>query len=153
AALRGIATFTANNIQPGRVMIGILITDGIPEACNTNAGFLQGIVAAHLSATGIKTFVVGMEGASYSTLNTIAQGGGAPQHTLYCNPSVSPCYYYDVGKGDGTAFPAVLQTIQKLSVGCQYNMPKPEGGVADPNKLEVYYSAGGNPPAQKIDRV
>jgi hypothetical protein len=93
-----------------------------------------------------------MSGASYATLNTIASGGGAPSHTLYCNGGGS-CYYYDVGKGDGTAFTAVLQTIQQLSVGCQYNVPQPAGGIPDPNKVDVLYSPGGQPPAQKISKV
>src|SRR4051794_14805674 len=38
AALRGLTTFTAANRRPGRVTIGILVTDGDPQGCNENLG-------------------------------------------------------------------------------------------------------------------
>ena len=152
AALHGVAKYTTQNQQPGRVMIGIFVTDGVPEGCTTNANTLAGILQAHLANDKIKTFVIGMDGADFGTLDTIAAPGGASPHTQYCGGS-SPCYSYDVDNGNPAAFTAVLAAIQKSAVACQFSMPTTDGGIVDPSKVEVQYSPAGNPPAQKLPKV
>ncbi|MCC6902397.1 MAG: hypothetical protein IT377_25725 [Polyangiaceae bacterium] len=152
AALNGLTKFTQANKQPGRVMIGVFITDGVPEGCTTNVNVLAGIVQNHLTATGIKSFVIGMDGADFGKLDSIAAPGGASPHTQYCGGS-SPCYSYDVDNGNPAAFTAVLAAIQKSAVACQYSMPTTDGGIVDLNKVEVQYFPGGNPPAQKLTKV
>ncbi len=152
AALYGLTKFTQANKQPGRVMIGVFITDGVPEGCTTNVNTLAGIVQNHLTATGIKSFVIGMDGADFGKLDSIAAPGGASPHTQYCG-GASPCYSYDVDNGNPAAFTAVLAAIQKSAVACQYSMPTTDGGLVDLNKVEVQYFPGGNPPAQKLTKV
>ncbi|MBK9000164.1 MAG: VWA domain-containing protein [Myxococcales bacterium] len=152
AALHGLAKYTTQNQQPGRVMIGIFVTDGVPEGCTTNANTLAGIVQSHLTNDKIKTFVIGMDGADFGTLDTIAAPGGASPHTQYCGGS-SPCYSYDVDNGNPAAFTAVLAAIQKSAVACQFSMPTTDGGIVDPSKVEVQYFPAGNPPAQKLPKV
>jgi len=61
-ALRGIASYTANNQTDGREMIGVLITDGDATNCDTNNSRLAEIIADHLTNTGLRTFIIGMEG-------------------------------------------------------------------------------------------
>jgi len=154
AALRGLAQYTTANKQAGREMIGILITDGVPEACDTNVNTLAGIVQAHYQNDKIKTFVIGMTGADYNKLEAIASPGGASAHTANCGGGIGPtCFHYDVGNGNAAAFTAVLQAIQKSAVACQYNMPSTDAGIVDPTKVEVQYSVGGVPPAQKLPHV
>jgi hypothetical protein len=152
AALHGLSKYTTQNQQPGRVMIGIFVTDGVPENCTTNANTLAGIVQTHLTNDKIKTFVIGMDGANFGTLDTIAAPGGASPHTSFCGGS-SPCYSYNVGNGNPAAFTAVLAAIQKSAVACQFSMPTTDGGIVDPSKVEVEYYPAGNPPPQKLPKV
>lgn len=152
AALHGLATYTTQNQQPGRVMIGVFITDGVPEDCTTNVNTLAGIVQSHLLTDKIKTFVIGMDGADFVKLDSIAAPGGASQHSNFCG-GASPCYSYDVDNGNPAAFSAVLAAIQKSAVACQFAMPTADGGIVDPTKVEVSYFPAGNPPAQKLTKV
>jgi hypothetical protein len=154
AALNGIVQFTAANKQPGRTMIGVFITDGFPDGCSSNVNTLANIINTHYQATGIKTFVIGMTGADYVTLDSIAAPGGASSHSTFCGPGAGPpCFHYDVQNGSAAAFNAVLSAIQKSAVSCQFAMPEADGGLIDPTKVSVEYSVGGNPPPQKLTKV
>ncbi len=154
AALNGITQFTSANKQPGRVMIGVLITDGDPDSsCTQNSNTLANIVGTHYANTGIKTFVIGMTGAVYSTLDAIAAPGGASSHSTNCAGAATSCFYYDVGNGSPAAFNSVLLAIQKSAVSCQFSMPNSDAGLVDPTKVNVEYLVGGQPPALKLSKV
>jgi hypothetical protein len=152
AGIRGLVDFTGKNKQPGRTIIGILITDGAPNGCNTGAAYLGGLLTTHFNATGIRTFVIGMTGAIFTTLETIASGAGAAQHNDYCG-TAPPCRHYSVGNGDPLAFNAVLKAIQNVAIGCQYQLPQTDAGVIDPAKVTVQYTPGGTGVPQKLQRV
>lgn len=156
AALKSIVTYTSAQaaLRPGRQMVGVLITDGIPEAtnCNGNANVLQQIVSDHYNATGIPTFIIGMDGASFAALEQWGTGAGATQHTNYCG-GANPCYSYSVGTGSGTVFVDVLKEIQKAAVGCTFNLPTPDSGILDINNIDVIYTPGGGGAAQTLTRV
>jgi len=151
AALRGIASFTKSKQTAGRVMIGILVTDGNPTDCSTNDTTLASIVGNHLASTGIKTFIVGMTGALSTRLETIAVAGGAPSHTNYCD-GVASCHYYSVGDGNPQAFIAALKQIQQSAIACTYQMPTSDAGIIDPSKVTVQYTPGGGAP-QELQHV
>jgi hypothetical protein len=138
--LRGLATFTAGNVTPGRTMIGVLITDGDPNRCDQNITNLAAIPAAHLMATGIRTFVIGMTGATLTNLEPIAAGGGAMPHTDFCGGAAS-CHYWSVGDGDPAAFVSSLQAIAGQAViPCQYTIPPPPTGqTLDPGLVNVSF--------------
>ena len=159
SAAQGIASYTAANQQPGRKMIGILITDGDPTSClqggnaDTTATAVNTVLKNLLTASGIPTFVIGMTGATFSRLETMANNAGAPQHTQYCDPSVSPCHYYNVANGDPAVFVAVLKSIQQTAISCQYNMPTSDAGIVDPSKVQVQWTPGSGPPPQTIGHV
>jgi hypothetical protein len=124
AALRGIATYTANNVTPGRTMIGILMTDGDPNGCDNNIDNLARIVRAHHNATNIKTFIIGMNGATLANLERYAAPGGAQPHTDFCGNGPSPCHYWDVGNGDPAAIISALNAIANQGiVPCVYAIP------------------------------
>lgn len=134
AALRGLTTFTAANRRGGRVTIGILITDGDPQGCNENLGTLAGILQAHYTATKIRTYVIGMNGATFANLEQIAAGGGTPTHaatvgslTNACGTVPAPCHFWNVGDGDPAGFIQALAAIQESADGC-----KPGGGDVNP---------------------
>lgn len=157
-ALNGLAQYTASIQSPGRITIGILITDGDPTSCNLNDGVLAAIPAAHFAATGIHTFMIGMTGGTFSRLETWASYPGAIAHddtNDACGPGVAvPCHSYNVGNGDPAVFTWALQQIQNSVLGCTYNVPQPQdGGVLDPALVVVEYQPGGQPPGQQLTKV
>jgi hypothetical protein len=136
AAINGLTRFTAANRRPGRVTIGILITDGDPNGCNETLTDLSDLLDAHYKATTIRTYVIGMQGASFDSLETIAAGGNSPTHpdavgtiTDACGDGAGPCRHWNVGDGDPAVFTAALAAIQASADGC-----KPGGGTVNPPK-------------------
>lgn len=130
AAIRGITGFTSANRRGGRVTIGILITDGNPNGCNEDLDHLAGLLQAHNTATKVRTYVIGMNGADFGNLEEIAKGGGAPPHgntvgtlTNACGNVPEPCTFWNVGDGEPAAFEAALAAIQQQADGCN-----PDGG-------------------------
>jgi len=136
AAIRGLTRFTAANRRPGHVTIGVLITDGDPNGCDENLSHLSALLEAHHTATTIRTYVIGMQGATFSNLEQIAQGGNGPLHgdavgpiTDACGDGAGPCRHWNVGDGDPAVFTAALAAIQSSADGC-----KPGGGTVNPPK-------------------
>jgi hypothetical protein len=134
AALRGLTKFTAANRRAGHVTIGIFVTDGDPQGCNNNLNTLSGIIDDHFKATKIRTYVIGMEGATFSNLEKIAAGGNVPTHaatvgalTNACGNVAAPCHFWNVGNGDPAGFIQALAAIQESADGC-----KPGGGEVNP---------------------
>jgi hypothetical protein len=134
AALRGLTTFTAANRRGGRVTIGILMTDGDPQGCNEDLNFLSGLIQAHYTATKIRTYVIGMNGATFANLEKLALGGGTPTHAATvgtlnnaCGDVPAPCHFWNVGDGDPAGFIQALAAIQESADGC-----KPGGGEVNP---------------------
>lgn len=139
SALNGIAVYTNAHQAPGREMIGILITDGDPSFCSDSMSTLARIPREHYQDTGIRTFIMGMTGASASTLEAIAAEAGAPAHSDFCDPEdPNPtCHYWSVGDGDPTAFVSALSAIQETAVGCEFTVPDTESGVIDLDTVQV----------------
>jgi hypothetical protein len=134
AALRGLTKFTAANRRGGRVTIGILVTDGDPQGCDENLDHLAKIVQDHYDATKIRTYVIGMNGATFKNLEKIAVGGNGPTHaatvgtlTNACGDVTAPCHFWNVGDGDPAGFIQALAAIQESADGC-----KAGGGTVNP---------------------
>jgi hypothetical protein len=159
-ALDTIVTYTLQrqqaNLQSGdenRQVIGILVTDGEPYNCDTNTSNLNEIVVDHYQATGVPTFFIGMEGAEYAGLNEMAANAGAVEHTDGCNDAVSPCYYYDVGPGDGSVLSDTLERIRQSVIGCQFAVPTTDLGLVDLETINVQFVPGSGQDAESLPRV
>ncbi|MBW2526396.1 MAG: hypothetical protein JRI23_19605 [Deltaproteobacteria bacterium] len=155
-ALRGLAQYTAANQTTGRIIIGILVTDGAPTSCDTSDGTLAGIAQNHFNSTGIHTFMVGMTGANFTRLENWADYNGALSHPDNpgdtCGGSYSSCHHYNVGDGDPTVFINALNQIQNAVLSCTFQIPSPSQGVLDPDLVIVEYYPGGTPPATVLPR-
>ncbi len=134
-AIRGLTKFTAGNRRGGRVTIGMLVTDGDPVSCDENLTDLSNLLQTHFASTTLRTYVIGMTGASDANLEKIAQGGNAPLHpdvigplTGLCGTTAGPCRHWNVGNGNPANFIAVLTSIQESSNGCVDG-----GGTVNPN--------------------
>lgn len=155
-ALRGISVFTANNQTAGREMIGVLMTDGDPQGCEEDIGALRTIIADHYAATGIRTFIIGMEGATEQNLEELAMAGGAEPHDDYCGGITPPCHYWNVGDGSGAAIADALQAIieQSAPIPCELpvvGLTPPEGETLDYDRVNVTFTVGGT--SMTIGRV
>jgi len=115
-ALRGIANYTVNNETEGREIIGVLITDGDASDCDTNNSHLAGIIEDHRTATGLRTFIIGMDGANETKLEQLAVAGGADPHDDFCGGIAPPCHYLNVGDASGDVLANALQAISQQAV-------------------------------------
>lgn len=153
AALRGLVAYTAQSKQPDRSMVAVLVTDGDPNGCELGTSALSGIVSTHLAATGIKTFIIGMDGANFQTLEQLAVAGGAAPHATYCAAGFPTCSFFNVGAGKPEAFVDALQQIQRSVVGCRFSLPVTDAGIVDPATLVVNVVSPANPEQRTLKRV
>lgn len=153
AALRGIISYTTSARRADRPMIGVLITDGGPEGCQSSAARLAELVAEHRERTGVQLYVIGTTGAAYSWLEPIAKAGGAPQHSSYCAGGVKPCHFYNVGSAEPDVFIDVLQQIRRSAIACSFEMPQNASGLIDPNEVQLSFTPKGGTKPLRIPRV
>ena len=138
--------------SPNEEGVVILVTDGDPGACSgvdTVANVSSIASAAAKGTPRIRTFVVGMDGATFSNLNTIAVAGdGAP--TAF-NASATG----DAGVSAQQQLLDALEKIRSGALGCEYVLPVPEAnkGTVDPASVEIEFTAGKNDPPAKFRRV
>jgi hypothetical protein len=144
-ALRGMAEYTTSHRTLGREMIGVLMTDGDPNGCETNVRTLAQLVSDHLADDGIRTFIIGMQGATDANLERLAAAGGAEAHDDFCGDQSQPCHFWNVGDGSGDAIASALHAIieQASPLPCQYEVAglnPPAGETLDYGKVNVTFT-------------
>lgn len=142
--------FLAKN--PNEEGVIILVTDGDPGGCSGDTvSNVASITAGAAKGTPrIRTFAVGMEGATFASLDTIAKAGeGAP---AAFNASGSGG---DAGVSPQQQLLDSLEKIRSGALGCEYILPTPDAakGVLDPASVDIDFTAGPNDPPVKIRRV
>jgi hypothetical protein len=136
---------TENPLNEGVV---ILVTDGDPNSCggvSAVVGAAQGGAKPPPGIRAVRTFAVGMDGATFGNLDQIAAaGGGFPTA-------------FDVGAGPSaqTALVDALESVRTGALGCEYvlPLPPPEKGALDLDSVTVELTPGMNDPKQSIRRV
>lgn len=127
----------------------ILVTDGDPSGCGGGIDAVAGIATGGAKPSGnepaVRTFAVGMQGATFSNLNKVAAaGGGAPTA-------------FNVGGGAAAqqALLDALETIRTSAIGCEYILPTPppDKGILDPETVEINFTPGENDPTVVVRRV
>jgi hypothetical protein len=141
-ALRGMAEYTTSHSTSGREMIGVLMTDGDPNGCEEDVRTLAQLVSDHLADDGIRTFIIGMQGATDANLERMAVAGGAEAHDDFCGDQSPPCHYWNVGDGSGDAIASALHAIieQASPLPCEYEVAglrPPSGETLDYGKVNV----------------
>jgi uncharacterized protein YegL len=125
----------------------ILVTDGQPSPCGSVAD-VAAVAADGMTPTGgrpsIRTFTVGMTGATFSALDQIATSGGTTKS-------------FNVGAGVA-AQRALLRAFDEIRAGviaCEYTLPLPPPGegILDLNKVDLEFNPGGNEPKESIRKV
>lgn len=132
---------------PAHQGVIILVTDGDPTACGSVSD-VASVAAGGVKPIGdlpsIRTFTVGMQGATFSSLDQIAQSGGSPKA-------------FDVGAG-AAAQTALLDALDEVRAGvisCEYTLPLPPPGegVLDFESVEIAFTPGKNDPPTTIKKV
>jgi len=153
AALRGLVSYSAQAKRPNRSMVSVIVTDGEPNGCELSPTALSNIISNQLTSTGIETFVIGMDGANFQTLEQLAIAGGATPHATYCAPGFSSCSFFNVGDGKPEAFIDALQQIQRSVVGCRFTLPSTDAGIVDPATLVVNVISPANPEQRTLKHI
>jgi len=155
-ALRGAIDFckqymSRNNNEEKCVVV--LITDGLPTACNTDFTALAEIAGdGYSEEPSVKTFAIGMFGADFDLLNELGQQGGTD-----CTPNDPQTNACDVTAGMTLieAFELireyVIETrieiqieIQYVKMECQWEIPPPpEDEEFDREMVNVEFSSTG----------
>lgn len=125
----------------------ILVTDGDPSACGSVGNVAQ-VASTGAVPTGteprVRTFAVGMQGATFANLNQIAQAGGSPSA-------------FDVGSGTGQQeqLLAALESVRLGAIGCEFvlPLPAPDQGVLDLESVSVVLKPGKNDPEATMRKV
>lgn len=136
AALGGATQWATSQQQanPSEIYSVVFVTDGDPTQCNLNVNTIASLAANAFNNYGVRTYVIGIEGASVSTVNLIAASGGTGQAFL-------------VQKGVNNSqvesdLLAALNAIRGNSVSCDLELQG--GGFFDPNDVTVLYTPGGS---------
>jgi hypothetical protein len=135
-ALQGAMQYATQwaNMHTDRKTIVVLATDGEPQGC-ADQGVPNDIGAASMVAAqgaaanpSINTYVVGI--GNVQGLNQIAQAGGSRMA-------------YIVQGGNGQAFLDAMKQIRGIALGCEYEIPRPDGKLPDFKKVNMYHTPTG----------
>lgn len=125
--------------HPGHTVVAVFSTDGIPTECDTNAQNIAAIAAAGLGGSpSIRTYVIGVfaqneQATAKPMLDSIALAGGTKQ-----------AFIVTANSNTATAFLAAMNQIRTQSLPCEVTLPKPDGGIPDPKKVNVTFTASNN---------
>lgn len=125
--------------HPGHAVVMVLATDGLPTVCSpVDIPGIANLASTAASASpSVKTFVIGVfsddeAGQATTNLNAIATGGGT-----------GTAFMVSTGSNVTTQFQQALEKIRGQALPCEYEVPKPEAGTADYDKVNVQYTNDG----------
>jgi hypothetical protein len=129
------------------------------------------------TTTPVDTFIVGVPGSdSYdptaknyppyhmrAALSDIAYAGSpanVPATCTHTNPFMqsdpdptTSCHFDMTQNYSATQLANAIAAVRGKVLGCIFDLPAAEGGTLDPNKVNVSYDTGGNPPTDLYKRV
>ncbi len=127
----------------------ILLSDGAPN-CGSSAASVESAVADGTKA-GVRTYVVGVPGSPYSDFSRLAVVGGTrrdPGCLEKCDATWSDtdkCCHYVASASDfkSSLTAALTEIAAQIRTDCVYLVPRPEGGVIDPGRVNVLATVDG----------
>lgn len=121
----------------------VLVTDGEPNGCNEDIGFISGVAGDAFNTDDIPTFVVGIEGSLEADVNAIATAGGTDAG-------------FFIGAANAEAeLLAAMQEIAGKAVDCSFPVPESTepGKDIDPRLVRVEYTPSGAGSPDLIDNT
>lgn len=119
-------------MNPTELAVVVLITDGAPENCNTDVNAIANLAGSAYTNANVPTYVIGIEGASVTTVNKIAQKGGTNQAFIVLKGANNT----QVESG----LLAALNAIRGKAVTCELELPNT--GIWSPNDVSVTFTPG-----------
>lgn len=133
-ALQGAANWATAYAaaHPNEKTVIVLITDGNPSGCDTNATDIAN-VAQTANMAGVPTYVIGLGGLQSTVLNQIAAAGGT-----------MTAFTVSASMDSTTQLLSELIAIKGQALKCQLDVPKSDtaGKEIDPNFISVAYETG-----------
>ncbi|MCB9585876.1 MAG: VWA domain-containing protein [Polyangiaceae bacterium] len=127
-----IATTAYAKQHPDRKVIIVLASDGVPSRCEDGIPQIAAVAAAALAETpSVETYAIGI--GDIAALDAIAAAGGS-QKAIVVDTATGSQDFLDA-----------MNEIRGQALGCEYLMPTPTEGEADPDKLNVRYTPDGSP--------
>ncbi|MCA9631931.1 MAG: VWA domain-containing protein [Myxococcales bacterium] len=129
SAAQAMTSYAAQN--PTHKVIIVLASDGAPTDCETDINKIASVAAAAAASNPpVLTYTIGI--GDIAALDTIAAAGGSQKAIVV-----------DTAQG-GQDFLDAMNEIRGQALGCEYLMPTPSEGDADPDKLNVRYTPDGS---------
>lgn len=82
-----LAATSRKDAYPDREVFVVLMTDGPPTECETNILLIADLASSAFNYNGVRTFVVGLQGATVVQLNQIASRGGTRRAFMLADAS------------------------------------------------------------------
>lgn len=144
-ALRGISGFCRGYTaqHPQEKCVGLLVTDGQPQGCDTSSAGLSQICSEAFNGTpSLPIFMMGMQGASFQLLDELATAAGT-------GPSA-----FNISSGGADAFAQALQNVAGQLLSCDYAMPTTDAGTVNPASILINFTdASGTSPLGRVSDV
>ena len=125
--------------NPDRHGVLLLATDGEPsKLCpGDTVDEITALIAAQAGMTPpIQTYVIGI--GQVASLNNWAMAGGTG-HAAFITDGSGSTTQDDLAKA--------LDSIRQLTLPCDYDIPAPDGGTIDPDKVNVQFTPPGGTPS------
>ena len=125
--------------------IVVLVTDGDPQGCNsTIANVLPVVSAASAGTPRIRTFAIGMTGASFAARDAIAAAGQG-----------APTAFNASGPEPQKELLTALESVRAGALGCEYRLPAPAAGQGklDTDSVEIAWTPSEHDPEQRFRKV
>jgi hypothetical protein len=136
AALSGASIWATayQTAHPEEQAVIVLVTDGEPFGCETNANNIAQIAADAYTTAGVLTYAVGLTGSSEQQLNQIASSGGTDQ-----------AFFVSDGSTATQDLLNALIAIKGMALACDFPVPTAtsSGMDIDPHLINVNYTSGG----------
>lgn len=116
--------------HPGERAIVILVTDGEPNGCNSDNSAIAGLAGDAFRQDGIETYAIGLEGSQERQMDEIAEAGGTGEGIFIGSANAQQDLL------------EALTTIRGETLDCEFDIPDPDMGELDPNKVNVVLTAG-----------
>lgn len=137
-ALKAATAYQDTN--PTHKVIVVLATDGDPTSCPpVTIDEIAAVAKAARSYNGVRTYVIGVAGATLANLDKIAVAGGTTKT-------------YDVTQ-DISAFAAKMDEIRAEALSCDFEIPQPAGVEIDTERVNFKYQPKGMGEPKFLPRV
>ena len=144
-------TYLRDNPRPGKVFL-VLLTDGTETCWPEGQNMLVDERVPRALSLGIRTFVLGAPGSETNRafLSDIAFQGGTARspsclHNRSGDPTLGDCHFDMTQPNTNFAeeLKKALDIIARETIGCEFDVPKPDAGTLDYGLVNVKFVAGG----------